>query len=97
MRPVVKACHNCAHCDLAVDDTPCRGCFAWSAWTRQVATASSDTLLADQRRLEWILPLISLDSDPLGLGQKRTMALGAALMLGKTDRDAIDFAMEGSP
>ena len=54
-------------------------------------------LLDDQRRLEWLLPVIGTAGDTDRVGNARTMALGAALMLGKTGRDAIDFAMEGSP
>ena len=50
----------------------------------------------DTQRLEWLLPVMSLDDDPARVGDRRTIALAAAFMLGKTGRDAIDFAMEGS-
>ena len=93
----VRTCVTCARGDARITDSTCSACFAFDAWTPEVATVSADTLLADQRRLEWILPVMSLSSDPASVGHARTMALGAALMLGKTDRDAIDFAMEGSP
>lgn len=51
----------------------------------------------DQKRLEWLFPVLTKLDDPAGIGGPRTAALGAALMLGKTGRDALDYAMEGSP
>lgn len=89
-------CDTCQHVDLDVSKQPCRGCSNGSGWTPFPA-AASEGLRADQRRLEWLLPVIGTAGDTDRVGNARTMALGAALMLGKTDRDAIDFAMEGSP
>lgn len=57
-------------------------------------TTVGDALQADQRRLEWLIPVID-DSD--AAGGPRTIALGAALMLGKAGRDALDFAMKACP
>lgn len=50
----------------------------------------------DTQRLDWLLPVMSMDADPARVGDKRTVALAAAFMLGKSGREAIDFAMEGS-
>lgn len=51
----------------------------------------------DTQRLDWMMPMMSLGDDPARVGNKRTVALASALVLGKTGRDAIDYAMEGSP
>lgn len=51
----------------------------------------------DTQRLEWVLPLLSLDDGDGAPGNRRTVALASALVLGKSGRDAIDFAMEGFP
>lgn len=51
----------------------------------------------DTQRLEWLLPVMAALDDPANVGNKRTVALASAFMLGKSGRDAIDFAMEGSP
>lgn len=59
--------------------------------------ADTDDLLADQRRIDWLLPVICLEDDAGGVGRPRTLALAAALMLGLVGRDAIDYAREGSP
>lgn len=86
-------CNTCAFSERPGGEFPCHSCEPGeraSGWTDPV-------LLADQRRLQWLLPVIGTAGDPDHVGNARTMALGAALMLGKTDRDAIDFAMEGSP
>ena len=64
----------------------------WKPWPQPV-----DTPVTDTQRLDWMLPLMSLADDPNNLGGPRTKALAAALVLGKTGRDAIDYAMEGSP
>lgn len=93
-------CNTCAPRALPGDGPICGPCVFsedkpptnWAA-----LEANSSDPLADQRRLEWLLPVMSLAGDQANVGVARTLALGAALMLGKTDRDAIDFAMEGSP
>ena len=51
----------------------------------------------DTQRLDWLLPVMAALDDPAHVGDKRTVALSAAFMLGKSGREAIDFAMEGSP
>ena len=95
---MANTCRNCRHGDLGGDESPCRGCTGFDKWEPEPPpTPSTEELLADQRRLEWLLTVMSLEDDQGEVGGPRTAALGAALMLGKTGRDAIDFAMEGSP
>lgn len=102
MSPDHKGCTNCGHIDAGKE--VCDPCEFYPREngrppTRWVAmqgpdTSVGDALQADRRRLEWLIPVID-DSD--AAGGPRTMALGAALMVGKTGRDAIDYAMEGCP
>lgn len=44
----------------------------------------------DIKRLDWVLPILSLADGPTDL---RALKLGATLVLGKTGRDALDEAM----
>lgn len=48
------------------------------------------TVHPDTERLDWVLPILSLADGPTDL---RALKLGAALVLGKTGRDAIAEAM----
>lgn len=59
--------------------------------------ANTDDTLADQRRIDWLIPVIATVEGQAEVGRARTEALGAALLVGLVGRDAIDFAMEGSP
>ena len=93
-------CNTCAHQALPGDGPICGPCvFSENKpptnWAARETNGGDP--IADQRRLEWLLPVIGTAGDTDRVGNARTLALGAALMLGKTDRDAIDFAMEGSP
>jgi hypothetical protein len=51
--------------------------------------------VTDAQRLDWVLPIVEGDDTPEA--NLRTQALAASIMLGKTGRDMLDFAMEGSP
>ena len=51
----------------------------------------------DQKRLEWCMVILELTEAPPNVADHRVAAMAAALMLGKTGRDALDYAMEGSP
>lgn len=94
-------CNNCARGADPLDTVYCQPCAFFTDGrppTNWVAIQIlSEPDYTDTQRLEWMLPLMSVVDDPTGLGEKRTAALAAALMLGKNGRDAIDFAMEGSP
>ena len=97
MTEAARGCTTCAWGAAPSNAEPCCGCKGFALWEPDNDAASAQALIADQRRLEWLLTVMSLDDDPKGLGGHRTVALGAALMLGKTGRDAVDYAMEGSP
>lgn len=91
---MVKDCTTCRHEFSDLRD-PCSRRSSFELW--EPGRPATGDLLADQRRLEWLLTVMSLEDDQGKVGGPRTAALAAALMLGKTGRDAIDFAMEGSP
>ena len=64
--------------------------------TADVRFADVEAALADRDRLEWLLPVLdSAFGDEVG--NLRTQALSAGLLLGKTGRDLVDFAREGCP
>lgn len=56
-----------------------------------------ESLSQDRVRLNWVMPVLSCTDDDSALTDQRAMHIAAALMLGKTGRDAIDTAMEGKP
>ena len=103
MNPLfTRTCESCAHIEVAPGAEPCATCVSgvgFPGWTPAVERRvdAHQRLLDDQKRLEWLFPVLTKLDDPTGIGGPRTAALGAALMLGKTGRDALDYAMEGSP
>lgn len=96
-----RDCTNCARDADPTDPVHCGPCVFFpdarppTNWLAPAPVQSSG--YTDTQRLEWMLPLVSTLDDPTGVGHKRTLALAAALQLGKTGRDAVDFALEGSP
>lgn len=76
-----RDCTNCANMDATHPNPVCEPC----------------SYFTDTQRLEWLLPVMAAVDDPARVGDKRTVALSAAFVLGKSGREAIDFAMEGSP
>ena len=103
-----RDCTNCGNFDKAAapgNPGPCGPCVFSvggaqppSQWVAaQAPSAPTNAPFTDTQRLDWMLPLMSLQDDRENVGDKRTVALSAALVLGKSGRDAIDFAMEGSP
>jgi len=105
MAGTVKDCTNCANmdrthlnpvCDPCTFFTDGRAPTHWKAVLAQAPTHPTSAPFTDTQRLEWLLPAMAALDDPQNVGNKRTVALSAAFMLGKSGRDAIDFAMEGS-
>lgn len=97
-------CTNCANFDKTHKNPVCEPCTfftdgrnptGWAATQASSSVGSSD--YTDTQRLEWLLPVVAALDDPQSVGNKRTVALAAAFMLGKSGRGAIDYAMEGSP
>jgi hypothetical protein len=95
-----RSCTTCVRADKPISDPVCAPCWSagggarpqWKPWPQPVIAPVTDT-----QRLDWLLPLVTVLDDPNNLGGPRTKALAAALVLGKSGRDAIDYAMEGSP
>lgn len=56
-------------------------------------TAERNAAQADVKRLEWVLPILSLSDD--NTADERTTAIGRQLIWGLTGRTAIDAAMRG--
>lgn len=105
-----RDCTNCARTADPTDPVHCGPCVFFpdarppTNWLAPAPVSSARAPIhptsapyTDTQRLEWMLPLVSTLDDPTGVGHKRTLALAAALQLGKTGRDAVDFALEGSP
>lgn len=101
---MIKDCTNCANMDITHTNPVCEPCAYftdgrapthWKA-IEVVPAHPTSAPFTDRQRLEWLLPLIAQVDDPARVGDKRTVALSAAFMLGKSGREAIDFAIEGS-
>lgn len=102
-----RDCTNCANMDAAHPNPVCEPCSHftdgrapthWKAIVVAQAPAHPPSApFTDTQRLEWLLPVMAAVDDPARVGDKRTVALSAAFVLGKSGREAIDFAMEGSP
>jgi hypothetical protein len=69
---------------------------AYTQWAARPEDADLPPPVTDTTRLEWLLPVLELAPADADLSNQRSMALAAALMMGKSGRDALDFAMEGS-
>lgn len=98
-------CTNCANFDKTHKNPVCDPCTfftdgraptGWAAMP-QAPIHGPTAPYTDSQRLDWMLPLVADVDDPAGVGDRRTAALSAAFLIGKSGRDAIDFAMEGSP
>jgi hypothetical protein len=61
-----------------------------------IPLAEYEALRKDRLRFEWMLPICSCTDDDSKVTDARALRVAAALMLGKSGRDAIDTAMEGS-
>ena len=99
-------CNNCANfekvhknpvCDPCTFFTDGRTPTHWKAIQALAPIHGPTAPYTDTQRLNWMLTMMSLGDDPANVGDKRTAALAATILLGKQGRDAIDFAMEGSP
>lgn len=106
MAGTVKDCTNCANMDVTHKNPVCDPCSFftdgrapthWKAVEAPAPTHLTSAPFTDTQRLEWLLPVMAAVDDPARVGDKRTVALSAAFVLGKSGREAIDFAMEGSP
>ena len=101
-----RDCTNCANMDVTHTNPVCEPCSYftdgrapthWKAIVvAQAPTHPTSAPFTDTQRLDWLLPVMAAIDDPAHVGDRRTVALSAAFMLGKSGREAIDFAMEGS-
>lgn len=92
MSDVLRECATCTRANQPIDHPTCAAC-----WSKGTSLPLWEPESPDTQRLNWLLPLVTVLDDPTNVGGPRTQALAAALMLGKSGRDAIDYAMEGSP
>ena len=95
-----RSCMTCVRADKPISDPTCEACWSAGVFPQRWEPGPPQpvgTPVTDTQRLDWLLPLVTVLDDPTNVGGPRTQALAAALVLGKTGRDAIDYAMEGSP
>lgn len=107
MTDVTRGCTTCARVADPTDTLHCQPCTFFTDGTPptnwlpislpQAPAHPPSAPFTDTQRLEWLLPVMAAVDDPARVGDKRTVALSAAFVLGKSGREAIDFAMEGSP
>lgn len=108
MTDATKDCTTCARIADPTDTLHCQPCVFFTDgrpptnWVpvgmpQRAPIHPPSAPYTDTQRLDWMLPLVTLLDDPAQVGEARTMALSAALLAGKRGRDAIDYAMEGSP
>lgn len=92
----MTSCTTCLHLDEPSDGPHCGPCDRYVNF-EPIDPPQRSAPYTDTQRINWLMPLLSLGDDPQRPAGRRTAALAAAYQIGKAGREAIDFAMEGSP